>query len=86
MVVSQDQRPVAAEIVDVFVAVHVPFAGTVGSGDVDAIGRQVARIVGDANSFSESGVRSRNAAMIGEFVGLGSGIFLTPSARPGRAS
>ena len=45
---AEQHGAVAAEIVDIFVAVDVPFARALGPGDMDRIGVEVARIVGDA--------------------------------------
>jgi 3,4-dihydroxy 2-butanone 4-phosphate synthase/GTP cyclohydrolase II len=39
--VAQHQGPMAAEIIHVFVAVRIPFAGTKGAFHVDAVGRGV---------------------------------------------
>src|SRR5258708_14632581 len=47
MVVPEKERAVAAEIVDVLIAVHVPFARALGVVDIDAVGLHVAGIVGD---------------------------------------
>jgi uncharacterized membrane protein YqiK len=41
-------RAVAAEIVDVLVAIHVPLVRAGGAGDVDAVGVHVAGVVRDA--------------------------------------
>ena len=61
MIVAEEQGSMTAGIVDVFVAVHVPLAGTRCVGDVDAVGLDVAGVVGDAagkqgaGAFGESG-------------------------------
>ena len=48
MAVAQQQRAMAAEVVDVLVAVDVPLAGAGGAGGVDRIGQQRAAVVGEA--------------------------------------
>ena len=47
VVVPQDQRPMPAEIVDIFVAVGIPLARPLGAGDIDPIGLQIPRVVGN---------------------------------------
>src|SRR5207245_2966429 len=48
MTMAEQQRAVAAETVDVAMAVDIPFARTLGPGDVETVGLDVARIMGDA--------------------------------------
>ena len=48
MVVAEDQRAVSAEIVDVLVAVHIPFAGARGPFHIDRVRLQKAADVGNA--------------------------------------
>ena len=45
---AEQHRAMAAEIVDILVAVDVPFARPLGPADMDRIGIEVAGIVGDA--------------------------------------
>jgi len=47
MAMAEQQRAVAAEVVDIAPAVDVPFARSLGPRDVDSIGLDVARIVRD---------------------------------------
>ena len=55
--VAEDQRAVAAEEVDVAVAVDVPFVRPGGARDVDAVGVEVAGVVGDAVGEQGRGLR-----------------------------
>src|SRR5436305_6014194 len=48
MVMAEQQGAVAAEIVDILVAVDIPFARPLGALDIDAVGLDVAGIVGNA--------------------------------------
>src|SRR6185437_5081354 len=48
MPVTEDQCAVAAEEIDVAVAVHVPFVRALRAGDVDAVRVEIARVMGDA--------------------------------------
>ena len=45
---AEQQRPVATEEVDIFVAVDVPFMRALGMGDVGAVGVKMAGVMGDA--------------------------------------
>ena len=54
--VAEQQRPVPAEIVDIFVPIDVPFARALGVRDVDAVGIDVARVVGDAAREQRGGL------------------------------
>jgi hypothetical protein len=48
VVVAQKEGAVTAGVVDVFVAVEVPFASAIGMGDVDAVWLDIPGVVGDA--------------------------------------
>ena len=77
---AEQQRAVAAEEVDVAVAVHVPFVRPLRALDIEAVGIEMPRVVGDAareqpgRALSRvppsAGVRSRYAATTRELVGL----------------
>ena len=60
MAVAEDERPVAADVIDVGVAVRVPLAAATGAVDGDHVGRQVAGVVGDA--ARKEGVGARGEA------------------------
>src|SRR4029077_13040030 len=70
MAMAEEQRAVATEIVDVAMAVDIPFARTLGPGDVEPIGLDVARIMGDAAGkeparLLRGGRRARRRGAIG---------------------
>ena len=48
MRMAEQHGAVAAEVIDIFVAIDVPLARALGLGDVDRIGVEIARIVRDA--------------------------------------
>src|SRR6185369_8433217 len=48
MAVTQNQRAVAAEVIDVLVAVDVPLASALGAGNIDRMRPQIADVVRDA--------------------------------------
>ena len=48
MIVAEDQRAVSAEIIDVLVAVHVPFARARGPLDINRVRLQIAADMRDA--------------------------------------
>ena len=54
--VAQQQRAVAAEVVDVLVAVDVPLAGARRAGGIDRIGQQRAAVVGEAGGQHLAGL------------------------------
>ena len=56
MGVAEQQRPVPAEVVDVFIAVDVPFARARRALGVDRIGQQRAGIVGEAGRNGLAGL------------------------------
>src|SRR5258708_2075131 len=57
MSVAQDQSAMSAEVIDVTVAVDVPFAGAFGAVDIDGMRPQVADIVGDPAGKNLTGLR-----------------------------
>ena len=81
MAMAEDQRAVAAVEVDVAVAVDVPFVRPGGAGDIDAVGIDMAGVVGDAagqqdrRGLAGQLARARRALAIGgtmrEFVAVG---------------
>ena len=56
MIVAEQERAVAAVIVDVAVAIDVPFVRAQGALDVDAVGLEVAAVVGDAAREQAAGL------------------------------
>ena len=46
--VTEDERTVAAEVIDISVAIDIPFMRPLGARDVDAVGIDVAGVMGDA--------------------------------------
>ena len=48
MAMAEQQGAMAAEIVDVAIAVDIPFPRPLGARDVEPVGFDIARIVGDA--------------------------------------
>ena len=61
MGMAQQHGAVAAEIVDIFVAVDVPLARALGAGDVDGIGVEIARIVRNAAGQHLAGALEQRA-------------------------
>lgn len=47
VIVPEDQRAMAAEIVHIFVAINIPFARTIGVIDINLMGAHVPPIMGD---------------------------------------
>ena len=67
---AEDQGAVAAEIIDVAVAVDVPLMGAFGAGDVDAVGVDVAGVMGDAGGQQFERLL-REVARAGRFLAVG---------------
>ena len=61
MRMAEQERAVAAEIVDILVAIDVPLAGALGPGDMDGIGIEIARIVRDAAGQNLVGTLEQDA-------------------------
>src|SRR5919108_2655393 len=81
VVVAEQERAVAAVVVDVAIAIDVPFVGAFGPLDVDAVGLEVAAVMGDAARQQTAGLRgerrrARRPLAIGGFDGqIGAGWF-----------
>src|SRR6202040_2304504 len=76
MGMAQQHGAVAAEIIDIFVAVDVPLARALGAGDVDGIGVEIARIVRNAAGKALAGALEQGprAGSAGSVVGHNGGI------------
>ena len=62
MVVPQQQRAMAAEVIDVFVAVDVPFARTGGAVDINPVWLDMPRIMRNAARADSPPLRVASAA------------------------
>ena len=80
MRMSQDQRAVAGNVVDVLVAVHVPLARPLPVGDVQREGLRVAVVVGNAAREDSDGVAVTlcGAGVSGDVLFQDGGHFQTP--------
>src|ERR1700730_1798583 len=56
MAVAEQQRAMAAEIVDVAIAVDIPFPRPLCPGDIKAVRLDIARIMGDAAREQPAGL------------------------------
>ncbi len=76
VIVTEQQSAVPAEVVDVAVAVHVPFMRPLGAGDVDAIGIELAGIVGDTAGKQRRGLprQRRGPRRMGAIGGSDTGV------------
>jgi len=87
VLVAEQQRAVAAVVVDVFVAVEIPFAGAERVVAVDAVGPQPAGVVDDAarqhlyglavalrGALSAAAIRVHDAGFDDGFIGHGAGL------------
>ena len=83
--VAEQQRAVAAEVVDVLVAVDVPLARAFGAGGIDGIGQQRAAVVRQAgrDDLARALVQLGGAARAGAEFGLDLGV---GAIRKGRLS
>ena len=61
MAMAEQQRAVAAEIVDIAIAVDIPFPRPLGAGDVQPVGLDVAGIMRDAAREQPGGLSAAAA-------------------------
>ena len=77
MGMTQQHGAVTAKIVDILVAIDVPLAGTLGPGNVDGIGIEIAGIVGNAagqhlvRPLEQGAGTGRTGLVVGDDGGVG---------------